>query len=278
MSTNTAKDSTNLDALRREIDAVDGEIHGLLMRRAEVIEQLIAAKRLGERGAAFRPGREATMMRALRERHAGPLPLSIVEHLWREIIGTFTQLQAPYRVLSSRAEDPRVRDLLRYAFGFSAPLVATASDSEAVATVARTGTDLAVVVLDGPLDERWWVDIDLTGEVAPDAGIHGAKVIAALPFLPPSAGLDFPAALILGPADVDAPTEACIYALSLAAQTSASVLESFGVLLAYGTAGALLASDRTPAEINSVLAPAAAVFGTVTWIGNVAAPYNWTFG
>lgn len=218
------------------------------------------------------------MMRALQDRHAGPLPLSIVEHLWREIIGTFTQLQAPYRVLSSRAEDPRVRDLLRYAFGFSAPLVAAGSDTEAVATVARTGSDLAVVVLDGPLEERWWVDIDLTGEPASEAGRHGAKVIAALPFLPPMDGLDFPAALVLGPADVDAPTEACVYALSLAAQTSASVLDSFGVLLGYGPAGALLASDRTPAEINSVLAPAAAVFGTVTWIGNVAAPYNWTFG
>lgn len=278
MSTSSSPDVPDLDALRRQIDAVDREIHGLLMRRAEVIEQLIAAKKLGERGAAFRPGREASMMRALKDRHAGRLPLSIVEHLWREIIGTFTQLQAPYRVLSSRAEDPRVRDLLRYAFGFSAPLVAAGSDTEAVATVARTGTDLAVVVLDGPLEERWWVDIDLTGEPAPEAGRHGAKVIAALPFLPPMDGLDFPAALVLGPADVDAPTEACVYALSLAAQTSASVLDSFGVLLGYGPAGALLASDRTPAEINSVLAPAAAVFGTVTWIGNVAAPYNWTFG
>jgi hypothetical protein len=49
-------------------------------------------------GSAFRPAREASMMRALVERHRGRLPLDTVESIWRVIISTFTYIQAPYSV------------------------------------------------------------------------------------------------------------------------------------------------------------------------------------
>ena len=49
-------------------------------------------------GSAFRPGREAAMMRALAERHGGMLPLDTVEGIWRVIIATFTYVQAPFAV------------------------------------------------------------------------------------------------------------------------------------------------------------------------------------
>lgn len=269
---------SSLDALRREIDAADAEMHRLLMHRATVIERLIEAKKLGEHGAAFRPDREAAMMRRLAERHAGALPLSSVEHLWREIIGTFTQLQAPYRVLAARADEPRLRDLLRYGFGFSSPLHRAASDTAAVAEVAATGRDLAVVALDAPLEERWWTGMDGSAGADRHGAGPGAKVIAALPFLPPGTALDLPPALVVGPADVEAPEETCIYAVALKAPASATALEGCGILLAHGPAGALLASPRRPAEIDAVLAPASAAVGTVTPIGSVATPFNWKFG
>ncbi len=44
-------------------------MHRLLMERGEIIETLIRVKGTSDSGQAFRPGREADMMRRLAERH-----------------------------------------------------------------------------------------------------------------------------------------------------------------------------------------------------------------
>ncbi len=54
------------------------------------------AHRRARRGVPARP--RAAMMHALVDRHRGHLPIVTVEHVWREIISTFTWLQAPYTV------------------------------------------------------------------------------------------------------------------------------------------------------------------------------------
>ena len=84
--------------LRVEIDRIDLQMHELLMERGRVIDQLIEIKTRQGGGSAFRPAREASMMRALVERHRGLLPLDTVEGIWRVIISTFTYVQAPYSV------------------------------------------------------------------------------------------------------------------------------------------------------------------------------------
>src|SRR4029079_7181147 len=60
--------------LRREIDRIDESMHRLLMERGEIIDTLIATKKTAESGSAFRPAREADMMKRLVERHKGLLP------------------------------------------------------------------------------------------------------------------------------------------------------------------------------------------------------------
>ena len=55
----------SLADLRQEIDRIDEAMHRLLMERGEIIGQLIAVKRSQETGSAFRPGREAAMMREI---------------------------------------------------------------------------------------------------------------------------------------------------------------------------------------------------------------------
>ena len=47
-----------LDDLRRQIDAIDDQMHDLIMRRTEVVEAIGKEKRDGK-VPAFRPGREA---------------------------------------------------------------------------------------------------------------------------------------------------------------------------------------------------------------------------
>ena len=64
----------SLATLRQEIDSIDEQVHRLLMQRGEIIDRLIAVKQTQEVGSAFRPAREADMMRRLVQRHRGILP------------------------------------------------------------------------------------------------------------------------------------------------------------------------------------------------------------
>ena len=78
------KPPPTLADLRREIDRIDEGMHRLLMERGDIIDTLIATKKTAESGSAFRPAREADMMRRLVERHKGLLPLDTVgKHLAR---------------------------------------------------------------------------------------------------------------------------------------------------------------------------------------------------
>src|SRR6516164_3582177 len=71
----TTAPALSLADLRAEIDRIDAAMHDLLMERGEIIDRLIKVKHTAETGSAFRPAREADMMRRLVERHHGILPL-----------------------------------------------------------------------------------------------------------------------------------------------------------------------------------------------------------
>jgi chorismate mutase len=165
-----------LAELRAEIDRIDEAMHGLLMERGEIIDRLIATKKTSESGQAFRPGREAAMMRALAERHKGLLPLDTAESIWRVIIATFTHVQAPFRVHADvSGGDAPMRDSARFHFGFSVPYVPHPSAAAVIAAVARARGDLGIFRLDqGVSSGFWWRS--LVGEKQP-------KVIARLPFI-----------------------------------------------------------------------------------------------
>lgn len=160
--------------LRVDIDRIDSAIHASLIERGHIIERLIAVKaRLGG-GSAFRPGREASMMRALAERHEGPLPLDTVESIWRIIISTFTYVQANYSVHADiSGGDPAMRDVARFHFGFSVPYVAHQGAKGVINAVAGPANDLGLLRAAGGAG-AWWHDL-----TAPDA----PKIIARLPFV-----------------------------------------------------------------------------------------------
>ena len=110
--------------LRIEIDRIDAALHRLLMERGEIIHRLIEVKARQGGGSAFRPGREADMMRALVSRHQGLLPLDTVEGIWRIIISTFTFVQSSYSVHADiSGGDAAMRDSCRFHFGFTVPYV-----------------------------------------------------------------------------------------------------------------------------------------------------------
>ena len=166
----------DLAGLRAEIDRIDAAMHDLLMERGQIIDTLIAVKGTAASGSAFRPGREAAMMRMIAERHRGRLPLDTVEGIWRVIIATFTYVQAPFSVHADvSGGDAPMRDSARFHFGFTVPLVAHAGAAAVIAAVAASRGDLGVFRLDqGASAGAWWGA--LAGEAAP-------KVIARLPFI-----------------------------------------------------------------------------------------------
>lgn len=171
-SADTAREA--LADLRSRIDGIDADIHRLLIERSEIIDQLIAVKRTDEPGAAFRPGREASMMHALVDRHRGHLPIVTVEHLWREIISTFTWLQAPYTVHVATGDAAETRDVARFYFGFTVPFETVDAAADAIEAVSRSTSDLAVVRL-GDSAVPWWSVLG-TADGTP-------RVIGRLPFV-----------------------------------------------------------------------------------------------
>ncbi len=170
------KPPVDLADLRREIDRIDEAMHRLLMERGEIIDRLIQVKKTSESGSAFRPGREASMMRALAARHRGLLPLDTAESIWRVIIATFTWVQAPFSVHADvSGGDAPMRDSARFHFGFTVPYLAHPSAAAVIAAVARGRGDLGVFRLDqGASAGPWWRDL---------AGPRRPKVIARLPFI-----------------------------------------------------------------------------------------------
>jgi chorismate mutase len=173
----------SLAELRQEIDTIDAQMHSLLMQRGDIIDRLIRVKQTQEVGSAFRPAREADMMRRLVQRHRGILPLDTVESIWRVIISTFTYVQAPFSVHADvSAGEPLMRDSARFHFGFTVPYVSHFSAPAAVEAVAKSKGDLALVSATSSTTP-WWIALEAEG--AP-------KVIARLPFVERA---DHPAAL-----------------------------------------------------------------------------------
>src|SRR5271154_2648768 len=175
----------SLAELRQEIDTIDAQMHNLLMQRGDIIDRLIQVKQTQEVGSAFRPAREADMMRRLVKRHHGSLPLDTAESIWRVIISTFTYVQAPFSIHADLSTgDALMRDSARFHFGFTVPFEPHMGAASVVEAVSRSKGDLGLIPAfaiagAGP----WWAALEF--DAAP-------KIIARLPFVERA---DHPAAL-----------------------------------------------------------------------------------
>jgi chorismate mutase len=272
-----AQPPVDLDALRREIDRIDEGMHELLMERSRIIERLIAVKKTSQSGSAFRPGREASMMKALAERHKGLLPLDTVESIWRVIIGTFTFVQAPYSVHADiSGGEGQMRDSARFHFGFTVPYQPHPSARDVIATVAAARGDLGIFRLDqGASAGAWWNE--LIGEGRP-------KIIARLPFIErPDHPAGTPIFVISKPLADAAVRDEVLYAARFerwraeAAKTIASL--SGEIVCSTGVAGQLSLLFSAPGtisrdELTAALEKAGAAPAELLEVGSHAARYR----
>ncbi|HEV2547660.1 MAG TPA: chorismate mutase [Stellaceae bacterium] len=168
--------AASLDDLRRRIDEIDDALHDLIMERIAIVERIAGTKQR-DGVAAFRPGREAQILRRLAARHRGPLPRAIVVRLWRELLSGTVALQGDFAVAVSAVDDRAdYWDLARDHFGSHTPMTIYHSVGEVLRAVGEKRA--AIGVLPVPFEGEptpWW-------PLLADAGAAAPRVLARLPF------------------------------------------------------------------------------------------------
>ncbi len=178
----------SLEDLRREIDALDDQIHDALMARAQIADAVRTAK--GGTASIFRPGREAAVLRRLVDRHHGHLPALVIVRIWREIMTGLSRLQGPFTVaVTAGAAGGAAVELARDHFGTLTAILSAASTAQALSALAENRAQIALVpIAEDVPDESWWRSFG--------AGpVPQLNVLARVPF---TADLRTGAALLIG--------------------------------------------------------------------------------
>lgn len=184
MSSKTANPAEALADVRREIDTIDDAIQDLLMKRTELIVGVAEAKAraasAGGQGSfiAFRPGREAEVLRRLADRQRGRLPLKVVFRLWREIVSAMTRIQGPFRVdVHGGSEALAFWDLARSYYGSSSEMELHDTARDVLRRISQDRSAIGILPEPGNYaGGDWWPALAL-------AGVDGPRVVARIPFL-----------------------------------------------------------------------------------------------
>lgn len=173
----------SLDSLRREIDAIDDEMHDLLMRRTEIVEKIADIKNGESTGSAMRPAREVAILRRLVGRHGGLFPAQVVVRIWREVVAALTRLQGPFRV-AVHAPEKSVGywDLARDHYGSGTPMSLHRNANRVISAVVEGDAEIGVLTLpQNGEPQPWWPRLLAPGETMP-------RIAARLPFIDNEAG------------------------------------------------------------------------------------------
>ena len=166
---------SELDDIRREMDAIDDGLMNLLERRFAASEHVrtIKAKNGTLAGSPFRPAREAAILRRLLGRPESLVPPDLLVRLWRVILTGSTQSQAPVTIHISKRLNSSMGLRLRIRDYFGAiPVEEYRDEAQALMQVNTSPGDICIVETDSP-----WADAFAEGR----AGL--ARVVACLPFL-----------------------------------------------------------------------------------------------
>ncbi|MDR3505311.1 MAG: chorismate mutase [Acidocella sp.] len=176
--TQSLPQTTRLAELRAQLDALDDQIHDLLMERARVVESV--ASDGGKKGTKIRPGREAIILRRLLARHSGALPRQAIIRFWRELFGAALIIEGGQTMAVCDGEGGEARlALAREHFGPLTPVRRHANPAQTMSDLTREGgAQLAVLPPLAEDDEAhggWWPLLTGTGS-------QRLYVIAKIPF------------------------------------------------------------------------------------------------
>jgi chorismate mutase/prephenate dehydratase len=154
---NDDKTASELDRLRSEIDRVDDAMLQTLNERA----RLARAVGMLKVGQAYRPEREAQVLRRIKERNPGPLAGETVALLFREIMSACLALERPITVayLGPRGTFSE-RATLKH-FGLAAEAMPTPSIDEVFRAVESGAADFGVVPVENSTEGAVGRSLDL---------------------------------------------------------------------------------------------------------------------
>jgi len=171
-----ASGKPTLDELRRQIDVIDDQLHDLLMRRTEIVEAIGKEKKDGK-VPAFRPGREALILRRLVARHSGHFPTAALVRMWREMLAATVGLQAKLAIaVYTPGTVSGYWDLARDHFGSYASMTAFDSVGQVIRAVTDKQASIGILPMPSEDDtDPWWRFIVSNDPATP-------RVLARLPF------------------------------------------------------------------------------------------------
>jgi chorismate mutase/prephenate dehydratase len=145
-----------LTALRAELDRIDDALHDTLIRRAAVVERVARSGK----ASAYRPGREAAIIRRLLARHGGKLPPHTIVRIWRELLAGTTAMQGNLRIAVCQADAAAgFIQAAREHFGALTPVSVHRSPAQAIAEVSAGTASAAVLPMPSetePPRAAWW--------------------------------------------------------------------------------------------------------------------------
>lgn len=149
--------SEALENIRKKIDTLDDQIHDLLMRRADLIVDILEEKRRSGL-PIVQPAREAMMIRRLLGRHRGPLPDGAIVGIWRELVGAVSLLQTGLKVVVAQGPGLEARwDAAKAYFGTVLPMSQQVNAPSAIADVRDNKASFAVLPWPADGEESpWW--------------------------------------------------------------------------------------------------------------------------
>jgi chorismate mutase/prephenate dehydratase len=149
--------SAELDRLRGEIDRLNDRLLEGLNERAR-LARAIGTLKVGQ---AYRPEREAQVLRRIKERNAGPLSDETVALLFREIMSACLALERPITVAYLGPKGTFSERATLKHFGHAAEALATPSIDEVFRAVESGAADFGVVPVENSTEGAVGRSLDL---------------------------------------------------------------------------------------------------------------------
>ncbi len=149
--------SKNLSELRELIDALDADLLKRLNERASLARQVGNLKV----GQAYRPEREAQVLRRIKEMNAGPLPDEVVARLFREVMSACLALERPITVSYLGPAGTFSEAAALKHFGAGAVTMPCASIDEVYRVVESGAADFGIVPVENSTEGAVGRSLDL---------------------------------------------------------------------------------------------------------------------
>ncbi len=149
--------TTDLAQLRNEIDALDASILKSLNARAAIARKVGSLKV----GQAYRPEREAEVLRRIQSLNEGPLPDEVAARLFREIMSACLALERPVTVAYLGPQGTFSERAAIKHFGAGADTQPTASIDEVYRAVESGAADFGIVPVENSTEGAVGRSLDL---------------------------------------------------------------------------------------------------------------------